>query len=229
MTRLGRLGRRLRDERGFTLIELLTASVIGMVIMLVAFGLLDSTIRAFGSSEERTDVAQRGRLAIDAVTQRLRSPVCLEANGTSAVISADSNGIVFWSDTTGSDFRNGNPQPVVRELRAGDGVLTERVRPSIGGTATDRELATGVAQVDTTPFFRYWALSPSTTPPRQANVPLGSPVSPPDLARVARISVSFQINPRGGNLKSAAQFQNDVYVRSIDTTSTLGAIRCGAR
>jgi prepilin-type N-terminal cleavage/methylation domain-containing protein len=229
--RFDRIRRRLREERGFTLMELMVASIVGTVIMLVAYGLLDSTIRAFGSSEQRTDVAQRGRVAVDAVTQRLRSPVCLEDLGTSSVISADASGITFWSDTTGSNFRAGNPDPVVRELRVAGGVLTERVRATPGGLVTQqRELATGVTQVGTTPFFAYSALSPATTPPRQASVALTVPVPAADLARVARITVSFQIEPRStDNAKSAAQFVSNVYLRSIDYSSAQGVIRCTAR
>ena len=226
----GRLRARLAQEQGFTLIELLVSAVVGTVILLVAFGLLDSTIRAFGSSEGRTDVAQRGRIAMNAFTQRLRSPVCLENNGTSAVISADANSISFWSDTTGSDFRVANPQPVVRELSVAGGVLTERVRATVGGTVTQQsELATGLTQVGTTPILRYWRLSPIATPPRQANVALTPPVAAADLPSVARVSVSFKVDPRSGDPKSAAEFQNDVYFRSIDYSSALGAIRCTAR
>lgn len=226
-----RIRRRLSSEQGFTLIELLVSTVIGAVVMLAAFGLLDSTIGAFGSAQDRTDVASRGRLAMDSVIQRLRSPICLDANGTSAVISADSTSISFWSDTTGSDFRTGNAQPVVRELSISNGVLTERTRATVGGAVTrERPVATGLTQIGTTAYFRYWKLSASTTPPRQANVALTVPVAAADLASVARISVSFTVNPRsGGDAKHAAQFQNDVYIRAIDYSSPLGVIRCTSR
>jgi prepilin-type N-terminal cleavage/methylation domain-containing protein len=231
MNRLRRVRRRLAVESGFTLIELLVSAVIGTVIMMVAFGLLDATIKAFGSSGERTDVAQRGRLAMATVTQELRSPVCLTNNGTSAVISADSTGLSFWSDMTGSDFRGASPQPVVRELRIAGGILTEKVRATPTGSVTsERELVTGLTQVGSTPYFSYYALSPNTAPPRQANVSLGSPVGATDLSRVSRISVAMQVNPRNAeDAKSAAQFSNDVYLRSIDNASTLGVIRCTAR
>jgi prepilin-type N-terminal cleavage/methylation domain-containing protein len=231
MSLLRRIRHRLSDERGFTLMELMVSAVVGTVIMLVAFGLLDATIKAFGSSADRTDVAQRGRLAITEVTQKLRSPVCLDVNGTSAVISADSDGLSFWSDTTGSDFRGTNPLPVVRELRVAGGVLTEKVRATPTGPITlRRDVATGVSQVGTNPYFAYYALSANTTPPRQANVSLGSPVGAADLNRVARITVSFKVNPpSSGNAKSAAEFVNNVYIRSIDSSSSLGVIRCTAR
>jgi prepilin-type N-terminal cleavage/methylation domain-containing protein len=231
MSAVRRIRRRLAGESGFTLMELMVSAVVGTVIMLVAFGLLDATIKAFGSSADRTDVAQRGRLAITEVTQKLRSPVCLDTNGTSAVISADANGISFWSDTTGSDFRGSNPLPVVRELRVTGGVLTEKVRATPTGPVTlQRDVATGLTPVGTAPYFAYYALSASTTPPRQANVSLGSPVAAVDLPRVARITVSFNVAPpASGNQKSAAEFVNNVYIRSIDSSSALGVIRCTAR
>ena len=228
---MARLRRRLREERGFTLIELMVSAVVGTVIMLVAYGLLDATVRAFGSSGDRTEVAARGRIALDALTQRLRSPVCLTPNGASAVIAGDATSIQFWSDTSGSDFRTGNPQPVVRELDFAGGVLTERVRATVGGTVTQqREIATGVSPFGSTPYFRYWRLSDIATPPRRADVGLTTPLATADLPRVARISVSFQVDPRsGGDPKSAAQFQNDIYMRSIDYSSALGEIRCTDR
>jgi prepilin-type N-terminal cleavage/methylation domain-containing protein len=225
---MDRIRRRMREERGFTLIELMVSAAIGSVIMLVAYGLMDATIRAFGDSTDRTEVASRGRIALDAATQALRSPVCLEPE-TSAVISADGSSIQFWSDTTGSDFRTGNPQPVVRELSVAGGVLTERVRATVGGAVTQqRELAAGVSQIGSTPYFRYWKLSPATTPPRRADVAVTTPAAATDLPLIARVSISFQVDPRsGGNAKSAAQFQNDVYIRSFD--SALGVVRCTAR
>jgi hypothetical protein len=222
---------RIAGERGFTVFELLMAASIGTVILLAAYGLLDSTVRAFGTSGQRTDVAQRGRLTMDETTRRLRSPVCLEANGTSAVLDATSTSIRFWSDLTGSDFRTGNPQPVVRELTVTGGVLNEAVRNTPSGTITSRrELGTRLGQVGGAPHFRYYALEPVKSPPapRQANVALGSPVAAGDLRRIARVTVAFRVAAGNGDPKLAADFESDVYIRSIDQSEPMGAIRCSA-
>jgi type II secretory pathway pseudopilin PulG len=223
-----------REEGGFTLVELLTATVIGTVILLVSFSMLDTTIRSFGSSEARTDVAQRGRLALDNVTQRLRSPVCIEPS-TSAVLSATPTSISFWSDLTGSDFDPDDPadpndrvspQPVVRELAVTNGVLTETIRAAPSGAVVQapRELLSGVTG---TPTFTYFALSPQVPLPRTATVALGSTVASADLARIARIRVAFTVNPRNPqHQRVATDFTNDVYIRSIDVGSAGGVIRC---
>jgi prepilin-type N-terminal cleavage/methylation domain-containing protein len=237
-----RLRKRLAAEHGFTLVELMMAAVIGSVIMLAAYGLLDATIRSFASSGHRTDVAQRGRLMLDRVTSQLRSPVCLEGN-TSAVLEATATSIKFWSDTTGSDFRPGaprpadltktyatNPQPVVRELSVGGGVLTETTRDTPTGSVTQTQrIGDRLTQVDTTPYFRYWALEPILSPPapRRANVPLTPPVATADLSRIARITVAFRVGSEDGNAQQAADFDNEVYLRSIDQANVMGAIRCG--
>jgi hypothetical protein len=120
---------------------------------------------------------------------------------------------------------------VVRELAFAGGVLTERERATVGGTVTaQRELANGLSQIGSTPYFRYWELSAASVTPRRADVAIATPMAAADLPSVARISVSFQVDPRGGgDAKSAAQFQNDVYVRSVDPSNADGTIRCTAR
>ena len=237
---------RLRSEQsGFTLIELLTAAVVGTVIVAVAFGLLDSTVRAFGSSSSRTDVAQRGRLSMDVVLQKLRSPVCLEVNApgggvpNAAFLNATGSSVTFWSDTTGSNFTGpvatsdppttANPKPVVRTLTYDQGVLSEEVRSTNGGTViANRQLATGIQPIGTTPIFSFWRLSDPTTPatPRQASVALTVPVAAADRDRIARMRVSFEQRPDSGDAKNAAEFVNDVYIRSIDTGQARGSNRC---
>jgi hypothetical protein len=53
-------------------------------------------------------------------------------------------------------------------------------------------------------------------------------VAATDLDRIARVTVAFEQRPPNGNAKFAAQFVNDVYVRSIDGGSGRGIIRCVA-
>jgi Tfp pilus assembly protein PilW len=235
------LDRLRREESGFTLIELLTASVVGIVIIGVAFGLLDATVSAFGSSSSRTDAAQRGRLAADVVGQNLRSPVCLTSdvsthpffNNTTAFVAASASSVTFWSDTTGSNFSGAlpsdpNPPPVLRELTLTGGVLTETVRNTVGGAVVSkRELATDVQPVGSD-LFTYYRLT-DLPAPRTATVQLASPVAATDLDRIARVTISLDQRPRDPNdTKTGSQYVNDVYVRSIDSGSIRGGIRCVA-
>jgi len=69
--------RRLRqlssDESGFTLPELLTAIVIGMVVLMAAFMLLDRTVASTARVSDRQEAVQRGRLTMELITRQLRS------------------------------------------------------------------------------------------------------------------------------------------------------------
>ena len=227
-----RLRKRLAAERGFTLIELMMSAAIGTVIMLAAFGLLDATIRTFGSSGHRTDVAQRGRLMLDEVTRQLRTPVCLSANGTSAILDATATSIRFYSDMTGSDFRVGSPQPTIVELSFSGGNLTQTT--TSGTQTTTRRVGERLSHVvdgtTTQPYFRYWALEPVKTPPspREANVSLSPPVGTNDRPRIARIAIAFRVGSEDSNTRHSADFDNEVYLRSIDQATASGAIRCSS-
>jgi prepilin-type N-terminal cleavage/methylation domain-containing protein len=215
-----------REESGFTLIELLVSAVIGTVIIGVAFGLLDSSVRAFGSSEARTDASQRGRLALDVVAQELRSPVCIQpAANDAAFVTATPTTAKFMSDLSG-----GVRAPLERELSYSAGTLTENTRNVTTGATTTRELITGIAPVDaTTPVFSYFALTPVSPTGRQATVALGagSSVGAADLKRITRIHVAFKVVPKSADdVKSSVEFVNDVYVRAIDASSEDGSINC---
>jgi prepilin-type N-terminal cleavage/methylation domain-containing protein len=237
MSRLGRLRTRVgREDSGFTLIELMVSAAIGTVILLVAYSLLDSSVRAFGSSEARTEVAQRGRLAMDLVTQRLRSPVCTEGSANDAAfISGTGTAVRFLSDLTDGarDPVTGLLAPLTdREIVLNGSTLTENTR--VNGVNRSRVLATGVAPIDSsTPVFSYFALTArpqgSAQGLRSATVALGagSSVAAADLKRVARVKVAFRVDPRNAqDSRSAAEFTSDVYVRSINPSSDEGQINC---
>ena len=110
MTRLaGRVRARLRCQRGFTLIEMVVACFTGMIVLLALLNLLDSAQTASSRTIARVDGTQRGRVAMEQVTQRLRSQICLGAAlpliTTDAASPTDANSITFYSDLgNGSDF-----------------------------------------------------------------------------------------------------------------------------
>jgi type II secretion system protein J len=66
-----------RSEDGFTLVELLVALLIGTVVLMGAFTVLDSTASVTGTVARRVDSLQRGRTALDLMTRDLRSQVCV--------------------------------------------------------------------------------------------------------------------------------------------------------
>ncbi len=105
---------RLRSESGMTLMEVLVTAVIGMVVLLALGNLLDASGRASAGVQDRVDALQRGRTAIESITQRLRSQVCLNSS-LPAVAKAEANEMWFYTDlrnTTTAAF-----DPEARKIR----------------------------------------------------------------------------------------------------------------
>ena len=66
----------LRSQAGFTLIELMVAVAIGTIVVLGGFAVLDASVSGSHEVFDRTDSAQRGRLAMDGVMATLHSQTC---------------------------------------------------------------------------------------------------------------------------------------------------------
>jgi hypothetical protein len=105
---------RLGGEGGFSLVELLVTASVGMVIVLATGNLLDASGRASAEVQDRVDGLQRGRTAIEAITQRLRSQVCLSAS-LPAVASGNANEMWFYTDL--GDHSTVAFAPEARKLR----------------------------------------------------------------------------------------------------------------
>ena len=224
--------RRLSDERGFTLIELLVAMVIGMVVLMAAFMVLDRTISASGQVADRSEALQRGRQAMELVSRQLRSQVCV--GNTKPIISASDNSISFYADM--SDGTTPIKQRTLSYSSTTD-IITESVVTGSGtyptltftGTATSTPLLTKVKQIQDTslrPIFRYYGYQTGTT--NGTLVQLTAPLSASDLGRVALIKVGFRAfaNRPISNDKDSAVLENDVYTRTAVPTQLQGAPEC---
>ena len=233
MTVLARIRRRLGQERGFTLIELLVAATVGVVIVGVAFGLLDAVVRTFGSSGDRVDVSQRGRQTMDSITRTLRSQVC-GGNVTAytpSFTSATNNKVVFWSDIGDKAADGTTPKGKrVRGLEYANNTIYELEFPDPGqdpnATPTKRELVTDVTPNNGTGLFRFYAYNPAAanqtatpTPPLYLEL-TGSPsLATTDLSRIVRVTVAFTAYPRGSSAtdKLAADFTGDFLSRTASS------------
>lgn len=216
---LARLRRRLAsEERGFTLIELMVAASIGVVIVGVAFGLLDAVVRNYGKSDTRIDVAQRGRLAVDTITQRLRSQVCA---GTPAlnpsIVAATPNRVVFYSDTGDAGGRR------LRALEYTSNEIRWITYPADSATATPTStdiLVSNVAPNNGTGLFKYYAYNAAaaTSSSAQLFTELGSSatLAAADYPKVTRITVAFTAYPKNGAAtdKDAADYSGDFVTRN---------------
>jgi hypothetical protein len=226
---LTRLRKRLRDERGLTLIELMTGAAIGLVIIGVAFGLLEGVLRTFGTSEERVDVSQRGRLAVDQMSARLRSQVCgagpTVANPdiafTPATVQGTENKVAFWSNTGDGTGRQ------LRSIEYANGVINENIYSGSdpgGSPSSTRQLVSSVVANNGGRMFRYFAYNPDAwnraLNPRPAlYLELSTPLSAADQRRVVRITYAYTAHPENGSASdpSAADFTGEFVSRTASS------------
>jgi prepilin-type N-terminal cleavage/methylation domain-containing protein len=88
----------LSREDGFTLTELLVASVIGTIVIMAAYMVLDRSIVLSSEVSDRADALQRGRLTLELMTRELRSQVCL-GSATEPITEGKPNTASFYVDT----------------------------------------------------------------------------------------------------------------------------------
>lgn len=224
--------RRLRDEAGMTVMEVLTAATVGLIVLGAMFALLDSTVRGNANVMRKTDAMQRGRLAMDVLTQELRSQVCLSNLAGSAVIAgATADQVEFYSDFSEGD---GTVPPTKRRL-AFDPV-TGDIRTSIYTTDVLEPRATDFRTVPSqihmrlenaalqraggvdVPFLRYYAYRWVGNPPRpEATEPLEPPLDVNEARRVARIDVNFVAQPTGvEDRKKGVDLSDQIMARHSD-------------
>jgi hypothetical protein len=199
----------------------MVAATVGLAIVGVAFGLLDSVVRTYGSTGDRVSVAQRGRLAMDEMTQRLRSQVCggnPTAGYTPAIVAATANRIVFWAD------RGSGAAPTLRGLEYVNGRINEYTYPGSdpnAAPATTRLLVSSVAPNNGGGLFKYSAYNPAAAnqtliPPPPLWIDLPAPLAAADYQRVVRITVGFTAYPENGSPadKVASDFTGDFVSRT---------------
>jgi hypothetical protein len=207
--RLRHLRTALRSERGFTLTEMVVSAGIGIVVLIVALTLLDAATSAKLRVDARVDGTQRGRVAMEKVTQRLGSQSCspdsARGSGTyTPIVAADGNSVTFYSDLGGDDFA-----PEKRRLFVSGGDLREEVFDGTGtppaivfpSTPTSQGLLLeGVIPVKDAsgtvlPHFRFYAFNAAT--PAQPTEELRPPISAADLQRIVRVEAAFKADTIG--------------------------------
>jgi len=225
---IDRLRRRLRSEAGFTLIEMLVASVIGIVVLFSMLNLLDASQRAPGRVVNRVDGTQRGRVAMEQVTQRLRSQICLGKLVPLVIGDAssptDANSVTFYSDLgNGADFL-----PEKRRIYVSGTDLKERIIAGTGlppnttftSTPRNRTLMQNIKPViqgaGNLAYFRYYTFDNSTPP--QPTVELMPPLAAADASRIVQVVVAFRAST-GKEDRVDTNFVNGVYSRAADSGS----------
>jgi prepilin-type N-terminal cleavage/methylation domain-containing protein len=232
--RLRQLG---ADEAGFTLPELLTAMTVGLIVLLAAAMLLDSSVSTSNEIADRQDAVQRGRLAMETVTRELRSQVCLK--DARPVTYGDQQKVAFYAnlsdDPDTADLRTIRYEPadkgLYEDVYQGAGPFPDLVFPA-SPTSTRQILRAVVPVKDgavTRPMFRYYRYRLGGAPGELEE--LTSPLTTADAQRVVVIKAAFVALPerteaRADADKDATTFETDVYVRLADPTKPAEGPRC---
>lgn len=197
----------MRRSDGFTLVEVMLAAAIGLIVFTGALALMGTAFRDTHGVIARTDAMQRGRLALDEITQELRSQVCPDPS-TPAVAGGDDSSVTFYADLS-----DGSRPPVEHVLALDPASMTIVDR---SGPGAARVVLDAVDDAPGTPFLRYYAFTTAGTP-RTATLPLPTPLSAADAARVARIDIAFRARPQGERTaEHATVLTDEVLSRNAD-------------
>lgn len=232
---------RVREERGFTLMEVLVAATVGFVVLAATLGLLESTVRLNTGVMAKTDAMQRGRLAMDTLTQQLRSQVCLDWNHSAILDGSTASQVTFYSDFSEDGLKPVKRQIVfddvkheIRSLRF-DSTATVSPPPensyplSATGSTVVLENAwpqRNEANTADVPYLQYFAYRTSSGV-LKADEPLPPPLDKAEAARVARIDIAFLARPTGGkDSKKAVNLSDLVMARHADPNKSVPDPNC---
>jgi prepilin-type N-terminal cleavage/methylation domain-containing protein len=224
---------RLRAERGFTVIEMLVAATVGSVVLIAIFSLLDFSVEQSTGTNARTDSSQRGRAAMEQVTQSLRSQVCFTPNaGTTPAVSllyADRYKVTFYGFNGSGAFL---PERRTIFWDTNSNSLKQTVEPGLGnpvtsfGTPATRTILTSVKPPPagggtSGDVFEYRRVLAGGATQQLT----GNPLAAADLARVSVIRVRFKVDPEvKGNPspENASSFESQIFVRTTDPNGLTG-------
>jgi prepilin-type N-terminal cleavage/methylation domain-containing protein len=217
---------RLRTQDGFSLPELLMAMLVGVIVLIAAFSLIDNSVAINGKVISRQDATARGRSAMDEITRSLRSAVC--GNTAAPIVTATATQVVFTTDLGDG---TGYPDKRTFTYDATADTITETIVPGTlnsGNVVWTSAAKTLSVVTDTDPdpavtpagtIFSYYKFTPGTS--GQSYTALPAPVTGNDLARIARIDVSYVTRPaKVSTIDSrASNFEDTVTLRSVDPDS----------
>lgn len=214
------LDRLRREQSGFTLIELLVAMIVGMIVLLAAFSLLDSSVLLTGKVTDRVDRTQRGRVAMEDITRKLRSQVC-PAPGQPSIIEAQDYLVKFYVFTGTKPFVpeirqiawDTNTNSIIETKWTGSGTAPTTTWNSAPTTRT--LLGDVTPPPANVPMFAYYATGATTA--------LTAPLSATNEAAASRITVAFRTFGTGkGIAGNSTTVTGEAFARTADPDGTTG-------
>jgi prepilin-type N-terminal cleavage/methylation domain-containing protein len=211
--------RDVRSDAGFTIVEMLVVTLIGGIVLMALFNLVDASDRATTRVQQRIDSSQRGRLAMEQVTQSLRSQVCIKDDPVLSPLADGTGGtkLSFYAAFPRKVTGQAKPTDFMPEKRtiSYDTVtkrITEEIFPGSGtypditfpSTPTRRRVvATDIVPAATgAPLFTYYGLEDdgSVSP-----APMVLPLDANEREGVVRLDVAFVAVPSQGKALSGTQ------------------------
>lgn len=226
---------RMTGEGGHTLVELMVAMVVGVVVLLGAYAILDLSGRLGSRNADRVETVSRGRDSMYRITQQLASQICL-GSAVPALTAAQDDQVEFFAsiappspDRLTVQRRRLTYRPASRDMLEEVWVATTTgsnlpnpTRPGdFVATPVTRVLAKGIAPTGATPVFQYYGFDAAPVVPDLRFVP---PVSTADRARTVRIEVNF--TALGTQSRNNTEFHNQIYVRTADPTDPERSPKC---
>jgi prepilin-type N-terminal cleavage/methylation domain-containing protein len=220
-----RVLRRLRREQsGFTLVELMVACLVGVLVLVAAFNMLDSSVILTGKVTDRVDRTQRARFAMEDITRKLRSQVCPSA-GTASIVDGQAYSVKFYSFMGTKPFVpdireiawDTNTNSIVERKWAGTGTAPST---TWAASPTSRTLLTDVRPpVSPTPMFAYYGTGAAN--------PFTAPLASADASATSKITISFRTYAAGRNATGpSTTLQSEVFARTADPNGST-APECG--
>jgi type II secretory pathway component PulJ len=204
-----------REESGFTLVELLVACLVGIIILLASFMMLDSSVVLTGKVTDRVDRTQRARVTMEQITRDLRSQVCPSA-AVPALIEGQDYSVKFYSFMGSGAFVpdireiswDTNTNSLIEKRWAGSGTSPYTTWPS--SPTTTRTLLSDVQPPPANaPVFAYYPTSGST--------PYSAPLSSGNLGATSKVTIIFRTYAQSKNISGPTiTLQNEVFARTAD-------------
>ena len=220
---------RLRSQAGFTVVEMLVATMVLGIVAMGALTMMDVVLRQGNGVLARTESAQRGRLALDAMTRQIRSQVCLN-EATAGMIGATPTKLTFYADLGGGGTRPTKRmleyQPGTRTIRESVWVAKADGTYAAAATRTTELLDNVVPAVGQSgqplPTFGYYAYpDPLPAAPRPDFALVGTPASAPltaaQLRRIAMVRINFAVRPPSARDDAiVTPLRDDIQLRNAD-------------